>query len=727
MFPILHRSIITKLAFVCVLIFIFVGGIVLTNFFSFNEVKQLLVTIIERDVAKIINNAQLGRELSQVFADTNLLVSTFIDQPEYLKTERSRLLDILQRNISPSVTGDTENLRQTLQEFTLNLETLLNHCALLNETSQNIDILRNKLATGLVRLDDKLAETMIAVMMEGSQDKIFAVEQLGTMLSGYRDTHSQVTILLAQVKQKHLRQNNNDEGHENEQQILELLKELHANLMAVTRAGQNFTELGEQLLDIVNTYQESVVVFHQHMNEFQTQVTHVKTIEGQLIEEMGKLDTQIVQATNGIRKEAMSAIQGSQNLMAYLSGMIIFLLLGIGYYAFRLVHPIKKLAQTADQLAEGNINCALPAITSHDEIGTLSRAFHKLMLYIQEMASAATEISRGNLSQKLTLRSEQDVLGHAFRDMSAYLHEMATAAESIAAGDLRQNIQARTEHDILGNAFQQMKFLHQSISDIMSGAVQLRSASEGLNQISAQMVSAAEQTSQQTHIVSSNSQQISKNVNAIAVSTEEFSANIREISKNTTDVAQVAGSAVEIAASANTIIAELETRSEEIGEIIKIITAITQQTNLLALNATIEAARAGDAGKGFAVVANEIKELSRETAISAEDIIHKLEAIQTGSKGAREAIDKVSTTIMRISDLSESIASGTEEQSVTTDEIVHRITETAGGSQEIAQVIIEVAAMAQNTSKGAAKVQVAARELDTLADQLQQLVGRFQI
>ena len=119
--------------------------------------------------------------------------------------------------------------------------------------------------------------------------------------------------------------------------------------------------------------------------------------------------------------------------------------------------------------------------------------------------------------------------------------------------------------------------------------------------------------------------------------------------------------------------------------------------------------------------------MSREIAISAEDIIRKLETIQTGSKGAREAIDKVSATIMQISDLSESIASGTEEQRVTTDDIVRRITETAGGSQEIAQVIIEVAAMAQNSSEGAANVQVAASELDTLADQLQQLLASFRI
>ena len=60
--------------------------------------------------------------------------------------------------------------------------------------------------------------------------------------------------------------------------------------------------------------------------------------------------------------------------------------------------------------------------------------------------------------------------------------------------------------------------------------------------------------------------------------------------------------------------------SQEIGNVIRLITSIAEQTNLLALNATIEAARAGDAGKGFAVVADEVKQLAQETARATEDI-----------------------------------------------------------------------------------------------------------
>ncbi|MBG0561004.1 hypothetical protein I4J89_05960 [Actinoplanes sp. NEAU-A11] len=91
-------------------------------------------------------------------------------------------------------------------------------------------------------------------------------------------------------------------------------------------------------------------------------------------------------------------------------------------------------------------------------------------------------------------------------------------------------------------------------------------------------------------------------------------ASIREISENANSAAQVASGAVGVAQATNDTVAKLGTSSEEIGNVVKVITSIAEQTNLLALNATIEAARAGESGKGFAVVATEVKDLAQETA-----------------------------------------------------------------------------------------------------------------
>ena len=141
----------------------------------------------------------------------------------------------------------------------------------------------------------------------------------------------------------------------------------------------------------------------------------------------------------------------------------------------------------------------------------------------------------------------------------------------------------------------------------------------------------------------------------------------------------------------------------EIGQVIKVITSIAQQTNLLALNATIEAARAGEAGKGFAVVANEVKELAKETAKATEDISRKIEAIQTDTKAAVDAIGTISGVINQINGISSTIATAVEEQNATTNEMARNVSEAARGSGEITSNIAGVAQAAESTSRGAGR------------------------
>jgi hypothetical protein len=207
-----------------------------------------------------------------------------------------------------------------------------------------------------------------------------------------------------------------------------------------------------------------------------------------------------------------------------------------------------------------------------------------------------------------------------------------------------------------------------------------------------------------------------------ASGTEEMGASIKEIAKSVQDAAKVAATAVRAAETTNATISKLGDSSAEIGKVIKVITSIAQQTNLLALNATIEAARAGEAGKGFAVVANEVKELAKETAKATEYISQKIEAIQSETKMAVDAIAEIGTVINKISDYQNTIASAVEEQTATTNEISRNVTEAARGSTEIAQNITGVATSARSTSAGAHDTQKAAGELSRMAAELQSIV-----
>jgi len=264
--------------------------------------------------------------------------------------------------------------------------------------------------------------------------------------------------------------------------------------------------------------------------------------------------------------------------------------------------------------------------------------------------------------------------------------------------------------------------LKTTIQTVSDNAQALSSASEELTAVSQQMSSNSEETAAQANVVAAASEQVSKNVATVAASAEEMSASVREIAKNANDAAKVATEAVKVADDTNKTVAKLGESSIEIGKVIKVITSIAQQTNLLALNATIEAARAGEAGKGFAVVANEVKELAKQTAAATEDISGKIEAIQSDTKGAVVAIDRIGKIINQINDIQNTIASAVEEQTATTNEIARNAGEAAKGSTEISRNITNVSEAAKNTTEGANNTLSAATELSKLAADLKRVV-----
>jgi methyl-accepting chemotaxis protein len=269
--------------------------------------------------------------------------------------------------------------------------------------------------------------------------------------------------------------------------------------------------------------------------------------------------------------------------------------------------------------------------------------------------------------------------------------------------------------------------VHDLLTQIASSAQHVSSASEELSATSQQITANSEETSAQADVVSNATQKVSQNLQTVATGAEEMGVSIKDIAKNATEAAKVATSAVKVAETATATVFKLGDSSAEIGQVIKVITSIAQQTNLLALNATIEAARAGEAGKGFAVVANEVKELAKETAKATEDISNKIEAIQSDTKAAVDAIASISGVINQISDISSTIATAVEEQNATTNEMSRNVAEAAQGSGEITSNIAGVAEAAQSTSRGSADTQKAAQELVQMSAQLRTLVAQFNL
>jgi methyl-accepting chemotaxis protein len=310
----------------------------------------------------------------------------------------------------------------------------------------------------------------------------------------------------------------------------------------------------------------------------------------------------------------------------------------------------------------------------------------------------------------------------------APVQEASQILAKISIGDLSARVQGEYRGDharLKGDINKMAADLQENLRTIGQNTQALSSSSEELTAVSHQMAGTAEETATQANVVSAASEQVSRNVATVASGGEQMQSSIREIAKNANEAARVAKHAVQVANTTNGTVSKLGDSSTEIGNVIKVITSIAQQTNLLALNATIEAARAGESGKGFAVVANEVKELAKQTAKATGEISQKIEAIQTDTKAAVGAIAEISSIINQINDISNSIASAVEEQTVTTNEINRSMAEASKGVGDISKNITGVAMAAKDTTQGANDTQKAAQQLSEMASRLQSVVSRF--
>jgi methyl-accepting chemotaxis protein len=256
---------------------------------------------------------------------------------------------------------------------------------------------------------------------------------------------------------------------------------------------------------------------------------------------------------------------------------------------------------------------------------------------------------------------------------------------------------------------------------------QLAAAAEELSATATQLNQNAGLTLQQSTTAAANTEEVSKGVQIVATNTEEMVASIKEIARNTSEAADISKDAMKRALDTNKTITQLGVSSEEIGNVIKVISSIAQQTNLLALNATIEAARAGEAGKGFAVVANEVKELAKQTAKATDDITNRINAIQVDSKGAVNAINGISQVIEKLNNISVAIAAAVEEQTATANEVARVVKESNNGVEGIAEVVRNVSGAAKESTTGSSQTLDAAKSLAVLAEKLKALVKSVQV
>ncbi|MDP6443413.1 MAG: methyl-accepting chemotaxis protein [Pirellulaceae bacterium] len=278
-----------------------------------------------------------------------------------------------------------------------------------------------------------------------------------------------------------------------------------------------------------------------------------------------------------------------------------------------------------------------------------------------------------------------------------------------------------------------------SSTELSEVATDLSTGASQATKQSTSVASAAEEMSVNMSTMAQSTEAVSENVKSVALSLDEMTTSINEVAQNTEKSATVASHAADLAHVSNEKVTALGEAADEIGKVIGVIQDIAEQTNLLALNATIEAARAGEAGKGFAVVATEVKQLAKQTATATDDIRKRIEGIQSSTGEAVESIREIGEVIKNANDVSRVIAAAVEEQNITTKQISESVAQTASNaesvatsvnesasaSREITQNMAKVDEVLRRTATGAVRSKESGDNLNTLANDMQSLVGQF--
>ena len=268
--------------------------------------------------------------------------------------------------------------------------------------------------------------------------------------------------------------------------------------------------------------------------------------------------------------------------------------------------------------------------------------------------------------------------------------------------------------------------IQEAMGSIERTSRELTLSATKLNSISGEVCEDSRKTTKAAESATIESREVSAHVTSAATGVQELESTTQSIAQSVQQTSEVARNAVTVASTATDTVRKLGQSSQEIGGILRLINSIAEQTNLLALNATIEAASAGDAGRGFAVVANEVKALAQQTAKATDDIAHRVRALQSDSQGAVSAIASIAQIIDEMSTLTDSVSNSISAQSTTVSDIANRVTQAAHGTSSIVGEFQGVSQRTEQSLERLDGIASAADQLNSLARNLGDLVGRYQ-
>ena len=359
--------------------------------------------------------------------------------------------------------------------------------------------------------------------------------------------------------------------------------------------------------------------------------------------------------------------------------------------AYTVYTPLQRIRSKLRYIGEGDLTQAIN-IVGRDEISRVAEGINLMVERISELIgkSKSLTIMVSSATQELSQRSQ----------VSATLMENMT----LQADELSRN------------ASRQAELTDQSRQSVSEMTVAIQQMAENVQEVTSSALNAARQAE-------AGEQQLNLAIGQIAT--------ISQTVNSTAD-----------------IIADLGVKSQEIGQIVDLITSIADQTNLLALNAAIEAARAGEQGRGFAVVAEEVRKLAEESGEAANRIAQLIweiqneadRAVKSMADGTREvakgsevvneagrAFQEIIKAVNIVSQQIQEISAASQEMSASAEMAIRAIEETNQAADDNAQLAKRIGEIVEKQMVAVEEMDAAVSQVGQVIDDLEQSIAFFKI
>lgn len=300
-----------------------------------------------------------------------------------------------------------------------------------------------------------------------------------------------------------------------------------------------------------------------------------------------------------------------------------------------------------------------------------------------------------------------------YRSVVRPIQVASAVAVRISKGDLRHQFMPKGRDEI-GTMLSALALMQDELRALVE---RVKTAVDGVSQMSSGIADA-------NLDLSSRTERQAAAVEQTAASMQQLAGTVRQNAESAVSAQGQAEKARHVATTGGELISNVEQTmrgisqsSARVSEITSVIDGMAFQTNLLALNAAVEAARAGEHGRGFAVVANEVRQLASRSAEAAKEIRGLILGSQAQVQAGAELVERtgavmreVVASTLEVSQLVQSIAHGSREQ-----------------SEGISQVVAAVAHIDDSTQQNAALVEETAATTDSLRKQAEELVDAVRV